>query len=597
MPLGDAFQASTDKALEVLASRPIEPDPPAPKHSAWSVIPRALAAAGAEVGGNVMDIAGAYGQTMAATGAGANPMIPEDAATRKERLDVFDKLKTEGIDWRGEESQQAYSYARDLRPDPQTAGTAENIVFGLTKGLTKAIGGGALLGPVAGAATFGASEGMTTSEDLAVQGVDQATRTKVGAVTGAINAAGMAIPAAGQTLGQTAALVAVGGPGSFVAQQAASRALLENADYHEQAQQFDPLDPTGLALATLLPAGFAAWARAGRTAKPGAPSDPAAPAKVTQDEADAVMVHNLTAAADEAEANPPAKMAADAWRADVTQNDNFRAWFGDSKVVDSEGKPLVVYHGTTAEFDAFDVSKSSSEGTVGKAIYLTSDPSYSAEFALGAFGAKGPAAIVPVYVKASRVVDFGAQLTQDGLKELQSVGALGEKFSLDAPVTHGQIFEFLTSKFGSKEAAIEKYRQAGYDAIRFEKYGGKHDTIAVFDSSQVKSAIGNSGKFDPNSGSLTDRVEAQSMSLPDQPAKPMETAEQVADPRLEAIKSEQPDLTVKVSDDGTPIKLTDELEAAKKLAQEGTDDSLGINDAPLLKVAAECFLSLGATAG
>jgi endonuclease YncB( thermonuclease family) len=31
----------------------------------------------------------------------------------------------------------------------------------------------------------------------------------------------------------------------------------------------------------------------------------------------------------------------------------FKAWFGDSKVVDKTGKPLVVYHGTRSEFDAF----------------------------------------------------------------------------------------------------------------------------------------------------------------------------------------------------------------------------------------------------
>jgi len=409
MPLGDAFQASTDKALEVLASRPIEPGPPAPKHSAWSVIPRALAAAGAEVGANVMDVANAYGQTAAATGAMANPMLPDDAATRKERFDAFDKIKTDGIDWRGTEGQQAYTYARDLRPDPQTAGTAENIVFGLTKGLTKAIGSAVVLGPAGGATVFGTSEGMTTAEDLAVQGVDQPTRTKVGAVVGAVSAAGMALPVAGQTLTQTAALVAVGGPGSFVAQQAASRAILENADYHDQAQQYDPLDPTGLALATLLPAGFAAYAKRGGFAKPGTPGEPPAP-KVTPDEADAVMVHNLTAAADAHEATDPT--------------------------------PFV------------------------KAMEEASPP----------------------------------------------------------------------------------------------------------------------------------KQEAQPMSQPDQPAaKPQDT--QAVDPRLEAIKTEQPDLTVKVSEDGTPVKLTDELEAAKKLAQEGTDDSLGINDAPLLKVAAECFLSLGATAG
>lgn len=36
---------------------------------------------------------------------------------------------------------------------------------------------------------------------------------------------------------------------------------------------------------------------------------------------------------------------------------NFWNWFGDSKVVDEDGRPLVVYHGTDAEFDEFDMSK------------------------------------------------------------------------------------------------------------------------------------------------------------------------------------------------------------------------------------------------
>lgn len=36
---------------------------------------------------------------------------------------------------------------------------------------------------------------------------------------------------------------------------------------------------------------------------------------------------------------------------DQTQTPAFKRWFGDSKVVDAEGKPLVVYHGTNASFD------------------------------------------------------------------------------------------------------------------------------------------------------------------------------------------------------------------------------------------------------
>lgn len=35
-------------------------------------------------------------------------------------------------------------------------------------------------------------------------------------------------------------------------------------------------------------------------------------------------------------------------------NDNFWKWFGDSKVIDKNGKPLVVYHGSHSEFSEFD---------------------------------------------------------------------------------------------------------------------------------------------------------------------------------------------------------------------------------------------------
>ena len=36
-------------------------------------------------------------------------------------------------------------------------------------------------------------------------------------------------------------------------------------------------------------------------------------------------------------------------------NDNFRKWFGDSKVVDNAGNPLVVYHGSRSskKFNTF----------------------------------------------------------------------------------------------------------------------------------------------------------------------------------------------------------------------------------------------------
>lgn len=44
-------------------------------------------------------------------------------------------------------------------------------------------------------------------------------------------------------------------------------------------------------------------------------------------------------------------------KADVN-SEAFKRWFGDSKVVDENGQPLVVYHGTSEEFDTFDRRKS-----------------------------------------------------------------------------------------------------------------------------------------------------------------------------------------------------------------------------------------------
>ena len=62
------------------------------------------------------------------------------------------------------------------------------------------------------------------------------------------------------------------------------------------------------------------------------------------------------------DASPPDKqVAADDWKENGTKAKAFKEWFGDwegdpknaSKVVDAEGTPLVVYHGATQKFDAF----------------------------------------------------------------------------------------------------------------------------------------------------------------------------------------------------------------------------------------------------
>ncbi len=44
-------------------------------------------------------------------------------------------------------------------------------------------------------------------------------------------------------------------------------------------------------------------------------------------------------------------------RGDQTESPGFKSRFGESKIVDEHGKPLVVYHGTRHEFSRFDIDK------------------------------------------------------------------------------------------------------------------------------------------------------------------------------------------------------------------------------------------------
>jgi hypothetical protein len=58
----------------------------------------------------------------------------------------------------------------------------------------------------------------------------------------------------------------------------------------------------------------------------------------------------------------------------VKMTDNFKKWFGDSKVVDDEGNPLVVYHGTTHDFKSFELERGNMENAVGRGYYFTTSP-------------------------------------------------------------------------------------------------------------------------------------------------------------------------------------------------------------------------------
>jgi len=79
------------------------------------------------------------------------------------------------------------------------------------------------------------------------------------------------------------------------------------------------------------------------------------------------------------------------------REENFKRWFGDSGMVDEEGNPLVMYHGTNTDFPAFEGSQMI-WGSRGKE--LPSEFSFLSQNFAG-----GAANMVPIYMKGQSMFD------------------------------------------------------------------------------------------------------------------------------------------------------------------------------------------------
>ena len=140
---------------------------------------------------------------------------------------------------------------------------------------------------------------------------------------------------------------------------------------------------------------------------------------------------------------------------------NFWRWFAGSVVVDAEGRPLVVYHGTNKDFTEFNVSRTS-ELDLGSGIYLTRAP-YRASL----FGN----VVMPVYVS------------------MKNPFVISE----DAPAGRDGFGDYSAFKYGENDELQKALIDAGYDGVIDNRTGN----IAVFRPTQIKSAIGNNGQFSP----------------------------------------------------------------------------------------------------
>jgi hypothetical protein len=160
-----------------------------------------------------------------------------------------------------------------------------------------------------------------------------------------------------------------------------------------------------------------------------------------------------------------------------TSTPEFREWFGESRVVDEKGAPLRVYHGTRESIDEFKIPS-----------WFTSDPGEASRYAMNVNGGRG-ANVAPVFLalKNPYRVDSFDQIMNAGSKFIEGLKVQG---------------------YDGMVASMKAMRRP--DGAPFLKGQTDREWFVPFESAQIKSSVGNSGRFDPRSASLTDPVDPDS---------------------------------------------------------------------------------------
>jgi hypothetical protein len=163
----------------------------------------------------------------------------------------------------------------------------------------------------------------------------------------------------------------------------------------------------------------------------------------------------------------------------------FDRWFGNSKVVDADGKPLVVYHGT--KFSKIGVF----QGYRGVAGHFAFDPKIANDYAksmgeqeqellaMGEEDVGDGGQVYPVYLKAENIFDA---------RNPEHIARVGVGPMVD---------------YSDLEGNAEAIKAAGFDSYYdFENNLDEMTGIAVFEPTQIKSAIGNIGTYDPDNANI-----------------------------------------------------------------------------------------------
>lgn len=220
--------------------------------------------------------------------------------------------------------------------------------------------------------------------------------------------------------------------------------------------------------------------------------------------------------------------------------ENFAQWFGTSKATDKAGTPLRLYHGTTATFDEFDPESSNRNTKTyvpNSCFFFTSSQEVACSYA----GQKTPVldsrlpteelynhwlGLLKRHGPVGLAMDFHNQHSVPCEKEYKTgANVLAVYLRIKKPLKVNAKGESWNNiRFGNDDWSIndlvDHARQKGYDGLcvrnvhdRQEGKGPVSDVYAVFSPNHIKSALGNSGLYLPDSASMDDQEAAEKLRL------------------------------------------------------------------------------------
>ncbi len=169
-----------------------------------------------------------------------------------------------------------------------------------------------------------------------------------------------------------------------------------------------------------------------------------------------------------------------------TTSEPFQDWFQESKVVDAEGKPAVVYHTTTKDFESF-VPGGLDPELSGEAIWFSPNP--------GRVGEEGTKYDIPPAAHNVRSAETEGARIIDAYVSLQNPQVI--QFNEESNQWEDQEGNVAGDAYYLGNGAVDRIKEQGYDGlILLDKDTGQTEEIVAFEPEQVKST--RAKKFDPN---------------------------------------------------------------------------------------------------